>query len=191
MTWYCVDPRRSNPRQTNRGPWFHGDTDERTHFRDQRWDRDHNTRSPNVEGPGLYFTNDRSDAESYGGFLYEMNLHPSFKLMPRKKPTLAFLRTFWEMANEVDRELFLSNWGFENDTNPDQALKKYLGQDTMHNAAVALYGDMIRDPAEWVAAVRATGYDGVVIDRNTAWGHRNRKHLVIWSPEKMSINRAS
>src|SRR5574338_824145 len=160
--------------------WFHGDTAERdVLFRGQRWDRDRSIASANENGPGLYFTSSEEEASSYGAYLYLARLRAGFKWMPKKRPTMKFLLELFEAASPDDQELFLENW---NATSPREPLSHYVRQDTMHDAALTLYGDLIRDAGEWVAAMRSAGYDGIIVQR--AYG---RQHLIVWSPEKLNV----
>lgn len=162
--------------------WFHGDTAPRNGFLDQRWDRKRHESSLNAEGPGIYFTESEEDAESYGPHLYVAELKPGFKFLPKRRPTVAFLRKLYIAASPEDRELFLSNW--DNMTVP-RILEKYSHQLTMHDAAVSLYSDLIRDPAAWVYAMRELGYDGHVVE------HRyGARHLVVWNPNKITVREA-
>lgn len=161
--------------------WFHGDTSLRTHlFRDQVWDRNRTQQTLNAEGPGIYWTSSEDDARSYGPYLYRAELRPGFKVLPRRKPSMAFVLAIFSEAPEEDKEIFLSNWATES---PRVALKQYTYADSLHDAAVQLYGDLIRSPAAWVQAMRNIGYDGVVVDKPKA----RIKHLVVWSSEKLDV----
>ena len=164
--------------------WFHGDSSPRGDFTDQRWDRDATVASLLEYGPGLYFTSDIDEARNYGGFVYEAELLPSFRLLPHRKPSLAKLREFYVLASEEDREIFLSNWGV---TAPAPILKKYAHQDTLYDALVALYKDLFRSADEWVEAVRQLGYDGVVLHLSKR--EPPREYLIVWSPERLRLTR--
>lgn len=170
--------------RTKKLRWYHGDTSSRASFLDQKWDRDRTTASANENGPGLYFTSSYEEAATYGPYVYEGEPKESFRMMPKRKPTMSFLMDIFRSANDDDKETFLSNWGIDgvSESKAKIALSKYLGQNTMHDAAVSLYGDLIRRPEEWVEAMRFAGYDGVVVDRSYG-----KKHLVVWSPEKLKI----
>lgn len=89
---------------------------------------------------------------------------------------------FARQASEASIERFLGDW----DT-PDlwTALERYSHQDTQHDAAVALYGDLFKDPAAWVQALVAMRYHGVVVP--LGYG---RRHLVVWEPRHLTIERA-
>lgn len=170
-----------NPRRLR---WFHGDTADREHFRNQRWDRDSSVHgSPLAEGPGLYFTTSVGEARGYGPHLYEAVLRPDFRLMPKRKPTKKLLRDLWYMASDEEKERFLSN--FEEGTNPGRALAPYLRYPDMHYAAVILYNDLFMSPESWIEAVKFAGYDGVLYERE------NSKHLVVWNLERMQIRQIS
>ena len=158
--------------------WYHGEPERRATWNDQRWDRDRSTSSPNEAGPGIYFTDKRSEAESYGSVLYAARVQPEFRLMPRARPSMQKLLTFARLAPEDDLYYFRSNW----DGLPLRTiLERYSHQTTLHDALMSLYGDLYRDPYTWVVAVVMLGYDGVVVSRETS------THLVVWNPNRLDI----
>jgi hypothetical protein len=171
--------------------WYHGDSSQRDDFDDQHWDRERH-QDPNAEGPGIYFTGNRAEAESYGDHIYGGWLKNSFRLMPVKlmtrhmgptAPLLRFLRSMYKHASPLDRETFLLTWGYEGPGGAKQALSSYYDL-SLHEAAIALYRDLYRGDADaWVKAVVASGYDGSA----TAGGIV--KHLIVWNPSRMSIRR--
>jgi hypothetical protein len=160
--------------------WFHGDAAYRPDFSEQRWDRDRGTASLNENGPGLYFTSQFAEASSYGAYVYEGVLKPSFRLMRPRKPTPSALERMFLHASEEEREIFLSNF---DTTRPAVALKAYAHhQPTLFDAYLMLYGDLIRSPAEWVRAMVALGYDGIVVQRR-----ENCYHLIAWNVDRISF----
>lgn len=169
----------------HRTRWFHGDTSPRVSFDDQVWDRDLSTSSPLEFGPGLYFTTDLEQARSYGPYVFEATVPDpkSFQLVPHSRPSLRELQRFFKLANEDDQEIFVSNWP---DLNATEALRKYTHQTTRYDALVSLYGDLHRDPRDWVEAMRGLGYDGVVVDPRKQSGAR---YLIVWSPQRVRLTR--
>lgn len=163
--------------------WYHGDTSARATFLDQRWDRDRSVASANENGPGLYFTSSLEQAASYGSYVYMTTLPASFQLVPKRKPTLTALECLASLASPEDQEIFVSNWGFERPTKSAMraGLSHYANQVTLFDALVSLYGDLIRDPEEWVQAMRLCGYDGVIVDRAY-----DIQHLIVYTPEKLA-----
>jgi len=168
---------------TSRRLWYHGDTSPDRNFRDQRWDRDPAVSSLLAEGPGIYFTSRIEEAQQwYGPYLYAARTSRRFRLLPKRRPTLAALYAFYGQASPEDQETFLSNWP---DYTPRQALSRYANADTLHDAFLGLYRDLFRDPDSWVQAMRSMGYDGVMLSMM----HRDpaRYFLIVWSPEKLDI----
>ena len=165
--------------------WFHGDREARASFADQVWDRDRTVASQNANGPGIYFTSSQKEAASYGPFLYEGICLPGFRLMPKKKPTMRFLLAIFSHANAADREIFLSNWDTKD---PRRALASYAQREpTIHDAAQVLYGDLIRSAGDWIRAMVACGYDGVVVSGESL--ANGVQHLVVFDPSKMRVSR--
>ena len=165
-------------RRTRDVTWYHGEPARRTRWSDQRWDRDTATASPNEAGPGIYFTDRLSEAEAYGPVVYAAHMRPSFKLMPQVRPSMQKLLTFASYAPEDDLYYFRSNW---HDEPLRQILTRYAHQNTLHDALLSLYGDLYRDPYDWVVAVLHLGYDGVLVERE------GRTHLVVWNPQKLDL----
>lgn len=161
--------------------WYHGDRSERERFDDQRWDRDASEASLNEEGPGLYCTSSLEEATNYGSFVFEVVLSSSFELLPRRKPNIEELLAFFRSASSFEKTRFLADWGT---SSPRRALSRYTHQDSLHDALVTLYGDLIHDPAEWIAAVQGLGYDGSIIDKS-----RGRQHLIVYSVNKVRFKR--
>ncbi len=165
--------------------WYHGDSGRREHFEDQKWDRDPDE-DRNANGPGIYFTEKIDQARGYasgGGHLYAAKMKPSFKLVPNRPPTLRELRKFYDATSADDQYYFLSNWVEEPDIrNPSAVLRKYIGyNDRLISALLVLRNDLVQDPADWIRAARATGYDGHIVE------HPEVRHLVVWSPSKLNI----
>lgn len=158
--------------------WYHGSPTMRMSFEDQVWDRKRGERDLNENGPGLYFTDSIEEAKAYGQYLFEAKMEPGFSLMPNKKPTLNLLLSIFTKSSKEDQETFLSNWG-EN-IKPKEALANYI-KPTIHDSAVALYGDLVRSPADWVKIMVALGYDGIVINRPES------KHLLVWNPSRLNL----
>ena len=157
---------------------YHGGPERRSSWDDQRWDRERYTSSLNEAGPGIYFTDKLSEAQGYGPVVYKAQMRQSFRLMPKKRPSMQKLLTFASRAPEDDLYYFRSNW---NDQPLRQILTQYAEQDTLHDSLLSLYGDLYRNPGDWVKAVLHLGYDGILVDRVGC------THLVVWNPKKLDL----
>ena len=170
--------------------WYHGGH-RISDWDDLRWDRDRTTSSLNAEGPGMYWTTDPKEALSYGGVLYEGVTKDSFSAMPKRRATLAAMRSLFDLAEPEDQEIFLSNWALEPPVSKADVLRilgKYTHQNTMHDSFTSLYGDLFRYRANaYVEAMRSLGFDGVVVAKGTSGGSAKRKHLILWQPRAMLI----
>jgi len=179
--------------------WYHGGS-LIENWEHVRWDRDRSTSDLNAEGPGMYWTTDDEEAWGYthgheDATVYVATMRDSFKLFPRKRPTMAALRDLYDFASPEDQEIFLSNWNIETPASKAeiaQALKPYTGQTSLFDAYVTLYHDLFRyDSDVYVAAMRSLGYDGFIVERGTTGGSRRRKHLILWNPRMLDIEEAS
>jgi hypothetical protein len=159
--------------------WYHGDTsDGRQNFADQRWDRECNQSSLNEAGPGIYFTTKRSTAEGYGSHLYLARIKPSFRAVPQRKPSLDMLQRFYRWAPPEDKVRFITDWA---GIRTPEILKKYAQQYSYYDTLLSLYGDLYRDPAAWVRAMKRLGFSGALIPKE------RETHLVVWSPDDLII----
>jgi hypothetical protein len=166
---------RRNPASSAGKVWYHGGP--KLEYLDAiRWDRERGE-DGNAAGPGMYWTVDPQEASRYGQHLYRATAKRGFRVMPKRRPTMAFVRSLFDAAPPEDRSMFLEDWA---DRSAGEALAAYAREETMLGAAVMLYHDLFRyDAAAYVAAMR-THYDGVRAGQDD-------RHLVVWSPEKLVI----
>ena len=165
-------------------PWFHGTDSTALLHDDQDWDRGLAAGFPNASGPGLYFTANGEEATGYGRSVYRARLLRSFRFLPPVRPTIAALRQLHAAATEEEQARFQLAW---RGAPRDAALAAYLNQPTLHSAAIILYGELIRRPATWVAAMVGLGYDGILIRPGDK--RAPREHLIVWNPGAMVFER--
>lgn len=178
--------------------WYHGGS-RVTDWARMVWDRDRTQRDLNAEGPGMYWTSSFDEAKSYappGGVVYRGALKPRFKKLPKKKASITMLSALYEQAPREDREMFLADWGQEQESSRaiDHALRPYLQYPTLHESFTILYGDLFHhDASAYVKGLVALGFDGVVVPkgstarRPTTGGYGDRKHLILWNLKAMEI----
>lgn len=163
--------------------WYHGGP-KLSDLKHLRWDRERNKQDQNAEGPGLYWTTDLQEAKRYGSYLYHGTTRPGFRVLPQTKPTLAFAKQVFRVSSKQRQNDFLQEW---DDQPLDKVLASYTHHDTMIDAAVLLYHDLFRYNADEYVHAMSTLYDGAVISFKKTAFSGPRKHLVCWSPEKMTI----
>lgn len=158
------------------------------------WDRDRSTSDLNAEGPGMYFTTSLDEAASYVGDHGEVvraQMRSGFRLLPKKRPSLATFRAFYDLAPDESKATFLGNWSIEYPATPHEvasALRHYTHQTTLHDALVTLYHDLYQYDADaYVSAVHELGFDGVVIAKGTTGGSARRDHLIVWNPSALTF----
>lgn len=162
--------------------WYHGGP-RLTDLRTLKWDRDRNV-DQNANGPGLYWTTDREESQKYGQYHYRGTTNAGWRFMPNRPATAAFVKSLFDAASKERREAFLENWI---DQTVTQALQNYVRHNTMLDASVLLYHDLFSyDADEYVRAIR-TLYDGVIVSFPKTTFSAARKHLICWSPEKMTF----
>ena len=179
--------------------WYHGGP-RIADWNHVRWDRDRSQSDLNAEGPGVYWTTDPDEAWGYAHgasdpVVYEATMRDSFKLLPKRKPTLKSLQDLYDYATHEDQETFLSNWSIEMPASQpqiNQALKPYTGQDTLFDAYVTLYHDLFMYDADaYVAAMQSLGFDGYIVDRTQTGSSKKKKHLILYRPRAMEIQTIS
>lgn len=173
--------------------WYHGGSQIHD-WRALRWDRDRATASGNAEGPGMYWTTDRDEAERYvqpdDPVIYAAQMRPGFKLAPAR-PTLPLLLGLYAAASEDAQAVFLSNWGHEWPAPVAvvrQVLTPYTRQATFMDAAITLFHDLFRYDADaYVRALVGLGFDGFIVEKGTTGGSARRQHLIVWNPFELAI----
>lgn len=173
--------------------WYHGGP-RVTDWSSLRWDRDRSQSDLNAEGPGLYFTNDFDEAAGYigNGVILRGKTKPSFRFLPKKRPSPATLEALYTAASAESQEIFLSNWGVEWPASKHEvtrALSQYTKQPSLLDAAVLLYHDLFRyDSKAFVEAMFSLGFDGFIVDKGRSpHGKQPRKHLIVWNPRAITI----
>jgi hypothetical protein len=181
-------------RREQRQLWYHGGP-RITDWNNLRWDRERGTSDGNAEGPGMYWTTDFDEAAGYthhpDSTIYVATMRDGFRLVPKKRPTMAALRELFSLAEPDDQEIFLSNWQIEMPVTKqqiDSVLVRYSRQTTAFDAFVTLYHDLFRyDAGAFVNAMRSMGFDGYVLEKGTTGGSRLRKHLVLYNVRALEI----
>jgi len=173
----------------NRGIWYHGDSNSRKHYRDQRMERDLTQQEGNDEGPGIYFTRSLKEAIGYAegnGYIQTVRVKSdkfyTDDYKPSKKDKYRMLENLIEWAPEERREIGLSNW----DEDPVVAKKDALGQYMkwgFQNATLGIYNDFYgsADANEWTGSMVANDIDGY-------WKYLDdREHLIVYDPKVVEI----
>lgn len=162
--------------------WYHGGS-KISSFETLKLDRDRDV-DQNASGPGLYWTTDRKEAARYGTNLYQASTKSWFRTMPNKPSTPVFAKKIFNAASKQSQNEFLKN--FDGDS-VDKALISYLRKNSMLDTAVLLYHDLFRYNADEYAKAMRTLYDGVVVAFPKTEFSGPRKHLIVWSLDKISI----
>lgn len=168
--------------------WYHGDTRERTNFKDQNMERDPQESSKNSYGPGIYFSNSYKISSEYGPYVYEGKVKPSFKLLPDKNATIDFVQNLYAKASDYDKERFSKDWEIEDSEDLQEVLIKYSRNKSFNDAAGMLYNDLfVNNTEEYISALISLGYDGVIEKVESTRVSGNLYFLIVWNLQEIQI----
>ena len=171
------------------GVWYHGDQNKRQNFRDQKMQRDLSTQEGNDEGPGIYLTRSKKEANRYAypnGFVYTVTVHSRKfiwdKYTPSPTEKYETLENLIDWAPEERQEIGLSNWAEDPQEAKETALEQYMRW-PYHNACVAIYEDFYGESEanEWANSMVANDIDGY-----WKWLDEH-EHLVVYNPKIIQI----
>lgn len=171
--------------------WYHGDPTKRRNFKGQKLDRDR-FEDANQHGPGVYLTNNKKQSLFYtgagasNGYVYTVEVGTKKILTTRNKPTLAKAIKFIQLLSYENREIGLTNWGYEsNDQQGVRAVaQQYVNSNNdAHTMFIVLGNDFTvgHSPDEWAEVMITLGYDGYMHD------YKTHKHMVVWNTSVLTI----
>lgn len=175
--------------------WYHGDTSARhtlgvndADFSSQQYQPASN-RDPNAQGPGIYFTNLKTQAHGYAypnGFVYSANVDGPF-VTDGQLPTRNELLKFIGMMTVEEREMLYSNWSENHVTALATILQAYKDSETDFVSTFVDLGrqaglDVFDGGQQWVRrVVQATRYNGFIHKLPRA------VHLIVWNPAAIVV----
>lgn len=136
------------------------------------------------EGPGIYFSSHRPEAESYGNFLYSAELTP--RVLYDQTPTnpkklKPIIEKLVRMA--PDWESNAENY----DENPEKGLKDFIESTLNYNdnekdCILQVWIDFYRyNPVDYVRNCVKLGIDGIIVDTPRS------KHFIIYNPNIIKV----
>jgi len=136
-------------------------------------------RGHDEEGPGFYFTSEKSDAAMYGKpHKYVLNLKNPVPLKGRVNERQ--VRQLIKMAPNLKDKL--DNWGENEKYAFELAVSSIMDRETPHSAFMQVWYEFYRhDQAEYVTNMKKLGYDGVIVPKT-----EEVTHYVMFSPLDIS-----
>lgn len=163
--------------------WYHGDPSKRTSFASQKMDRDRqNERGGNENGPGIYWTSEYDEAESYGKVIHHamMKVLKARLLTDTTKATPQNVAKLISLCDKAKRDDALQNWAETTEEALPLAIRAYVGMRTFADAAVAIYHDIFGYEADpWAKAMVETGFD--------AYQPSKRPHFIVYNPAVIQL----
>lgn len=145
-----------------------------------------------MEGPGIYFTTKREDAEQYGEYLYVLELTPKGKFISdtvsEKKANITILKKL--ITSKEDWESLAQNWSENENIGLKMAIKSFIDySENEKDVYLSVWYDFFRyNPKEYVDSMANLGFDGVIMNnpyRNDYNGEF--KHFIIYNPNIITI----
>jgi len=166
---------------------YHGSNHEITKFSDEFAG---GPKSIDAEGPGIYLTNSRENAEMWGKYTYELILSPR-KFITNQKPS--------SKANRIDMKKFLDMKGDEdyaNNWSPDIETDKLMAineaikyneteDEAWHSLRREQYNGV---PQAFMRAMSKLGYDMMTLKKDFDFGDVDATyHYIVYNPEIIEI----
>ena len=159
--------------------WYHGRT-----YAAQNFDLSKIGNGFDQEGPGFYFSSDKTDAGSYahpGGQVATLKLAPrkvvSLTAKPKRPEVLRLMQASPDYASHLE------NWD-ENPKKAEQiALQSMLDQGPQKDVFIQVWYDFFRyDSQVWAQTMVALGYDGVLLQKNDGV-----EHFIAYDPNIIQV----
>ena len=141
------------------------------------------------EGPGIYFTTSKEDAEKYGKYLYKVILKPR-KLLDTSPKLKIHKYTIITLAKMIpDWKETAQGWA----TNPSLGIIKWADMSIDYNKTEKdlfqqVWIDFYRNnPIDYVRNVVKLGYDGLIINGYNT--DASIKHIIVYNPAIIEIQK--
>lgn len=160
---------------------FHGMNVDR---REAGWDIEKIGRGNDQEGPGFYFTDERTDAERYGSHLHVCEINTKKCITVRRKTNYRALRKLLHNAPNLDDSL--TNWDENRDVALVLAWRALCNCPNYWDALTQVWYDFYRghEPVWARNVVSLCGVDGYLVPRKK---NNGTQHVVVLNPEIITI----
>jgi hypothetical protein len=178
--------------------WFHGDSNKRDSFCDQKMDRVPFTEDPNANGPGIYFTKDYTQARGYAepdGYVYTVNIDHSKGYIIKEEDQASdhkdFLFKLIKKAQAYDPEVVyytVTDYGYEimnvedvEDEHLNSIIETWDGFGFI-DAVVMIYKEFFgREANAWTNAMKDLGALGYIQSQP------DTDHFIVYDCEAIEI----
>ncbi len=135
------------------------------------------------EGPGIYLTTSKKDAEMYGENVHMVQLSDDVKLIgnKKKKPSIYVIIKLIKMSS--DWEMSAQNWDEDENIGVIAAAKSALEHnDSTKDTFLQVWIDFYRyRPTEFVKNMVKLGIDGLLVDKE----HGGVQHVILYNVDKI------
>ena len=142
------------------------------------------------EGPGIYFTTSKEDAEGYGNYVYSVKLNGNKFLDDKNSSEKANKNHLLKMIKMSE------NWrekAQNYDYNPDIGARAAVNgaveyNETEKDAFLQIWIDFYRyETVDFVRNMVKLGYDGLVVDGYGGYSDDDKKHIIVYNPNIIEI----
>lgn len=135
------------------------------------------------EGPGVYFTTSREDAEHYGKYIYTIKLRPNRILSDNPKDTVSRkdMEKLIKMAE--DWEMHAYDWDENLRIGLKMSVDAVMSEETPKDVITQVWFEYYRyQPVKYAKNAVSLGYDGISVNRD-----EGVIHYIIYNPQIISI----
>jgi len=136
------------------------------------------------EGPGIYFTTSKEDAEMYGKYIYTVKLNPKKILGKKKSTSVSKFDLIKLIKMKEDWKMNAQDWS----ENPEVGVRKAAESsieynDTDKDVFLQVWIDFYRySGREYVKNMAKLGYDGIFVPKENGINH-----FVVYNPLIINI----
>ena len=129
-------------------------------------------------GPGIYFTDNKEDAETYGKFVTKKTINNANLITPTTKPFNT--KQIENILNNIDKEKMIiatSNWDEDYNTGKQMLINSIINEENAINQLMAIWANIYhhQNSPEFMKLMTNNGIDGIIIPKG------NTLHYVIYN----------
>lgn len=139
-----------------------------------------------TEGPGIYFTTNKKNAENYGDNITQREISPNAKILSKESPKFTPEQII-KILNTIDPskiELAASNWDENVNKGKRMLWNSIIEQDNAIDQLMEIWAEVYahQHPSEFMKIMTLNGIDGIVVDKSCSL-YGEVKHYIIYNQQ--------